>query len=130
VRGFASGGMVPGTPPANPKQDNLLAKVDGKGLVGIRSREFIQPEPAVDYYGLDFMNAIRTMSLPRFSAGGSPSGAGGGAGSIRDSVVELGAATLAAMAEMRQEIKLFTENRVIAESANAGNKELAAEGRN
>jgi hypothetical protein len=130
VPGFADGGMVPGTPPANPKQDNLLAKVDGKGLIGIRSREFIQPEPAVDYYGLDFMNAIRTMSLPRFSAGGSPSGAGGGAGSIRDSVVELGAATLAAMAEMRQEIKLFTENRVIAESANAGNKELAAEGRN
>jgi TP901 family phage tail tape measure protein len=128
IKFFNEGGLVPGDSPANPKQDNLLAKVDGKGLVGIRSREFIQPEPAVDYYGLDFMEAIRTMRLPKFSAGGSPSGARGGAGALQDSVVELGAATLAAMAEMRQEIKLFTENRVIAESANAGNRQLAAEG--
>lgn len=128
VKGFYDGGMVPGTPPGNPQSDNLMAKVDGKGLIGIRSREFIQPEPAVDYYGLDFMEAIRTMRLPKFSAGGSPSGSGGGAGAIHDQVVELGAATLAAMAEMRQEIKLFTDNRTIAESANAGNKQLAAEG--
>ena len=128
MRGFYGGGQVPGRSPSDPTVDNLMASVDGKGLIGIRSREFIQPEPAVDYYGLDFMNAIRTMSLPKFSMGGSPSGAGGGAGSIRDSVVELGAATLSAMAEMRQEIKLFTENRVIAESANAGNRQLAAEG--
>lgn len=128
IMGFNGGGSVPGTPPANPRADNLLAKVDGQGLIGIRSKEFIQPQPAVDYYGLDFMEAIRTMRLPKFSMGGSPSGSRGGAGALQDSVVELGAATLAAMSEMRQEIKLFTENRVIAEAANAGNKQLAAEG--
>jgi len=129
IKGYASGGgVIPGTPPANPTKDNLLAQVDGKGLVKVRSHEFIQPEGAVNYYGLDFMEAIRTMKLPKFAMGGSPSGARGSAGAIQDSVVELGAATLAAMAEMRQDIKLFTENRVIAEAANAGNKQLAAEG--
>jgi len=128
VRGFASGGMVPGTPPSNPRADNMMAQVDGKGLIKIRSREFIQPQEAVDYYGPDFMEAIRTMSLPKFNMGGSVSGRGGGSGSASQAVVELGAATLAAMAEMRQDIKLFTENRTIAESANAGNRQLAAEG--
>jgi TP901 family phage tail tape measure protein len=128
VMGFDSGGLVPGTPPGNPRKDNLMAKVDGKGLIGIRSREFIQPQESVDYYGLDAMEAIRTMRLPKFSMGGSPSGASGGAGAIHDSVVELGAATLAAMAEMRQEIKLFADSRELATSVNQGNKQLAAEG--
>lgn len=126
--GMYAGGMVPGTPPANPRADNMMAKVDGKGLIKIRSREFIQPQEAVDYYGPAAMEAIRTMSMPKFNMGGSVSGRGGGSASVTDSVVELGAATLAAMAEMRQEIKLFTENRVIADSANRGNKILAAEG--
>jgi len=128
VRGFASGGMVPGTAPSNPRADNMMAQVDGKGLIKIRSREFIQPQEAVDYYGPDFMEAVRTMSLPKFNMGGSVSGARSGGGSASQAVVELGAATLAAMAEMRQDIKLFTENRTIAESANAGNRQLAAEG--
>jgi hypothetical protein len=128
VRGFASGGMVPGTPPSDPRADNMLAQVDGKGLIQVRSREFIQPEESVDYYGPDFMEAVRTMKLPRFYAGGSPAGARGG--SAAPAIVGLDAETLAALAAMKQEIKLFTENRVIAESANAGNRELAAEGRN
>lgn len=128
LMGYASGGMVPGTPPSNPRSDNMLAKVDGKGLIKIRSREFIQPQEAVDYYGPDFMEAVRTMSLPKFNMGGSVGGSRGSAGAASQAVVELGAATLAAMADMRQEIKLFTENRTIAEAANAGNKQLAAEG--
>ena len=128
IMGMYSGGMVPGTPPSDRRADNKLAQVDGKGLIKIRSREFIQPQEAVDYYGVDMMEAIRTMSLPKFNMGGSPSGTRSGGGAASQAVVDLGAATLAALADMRQEIKLFTDNRLIAESANAGNKQLAAEG--
>jgi len=32
--------------------------------------EFVQPVRAVDYYGRDFMEAIRTMRLPKFADGG------------------------------------------------------------
>jgi TP901 family phage tail tape measure protein len=128
VQGFAGGGMVPGTPPSNPRSDNMLAKVDGKGLIKIRSREFIQPQEAVDYYGPDVMEAMRTMSLPRFNMGGSPGGSRGGAGAAASSIVGLDAETLAAMAEMRQEIRLYADSKELASSVNQGNKILAAEG--
>lgn len=126
--GFASGGMVPGTPPSNPRADNMMAQVDGKGLIKIRSREFIQPQEAVDYYGPDFMEAIRTMSLPKFNTGGSVSGSRGGGSAISQSVVDLSATTLAALADMRQEIRLFADAKELASSVNAGNRQLAAEG--
>lgn len=129
LMGMYSGGMVPGTPPSDPRADNKLARVDGKGLIKIRSREFIQPEEAVNYYGPDFMEAVRTMSLPKFNMGGSPSGSrGAGAALSVSDVVELGASTLAALAEMRQEIRLFADSRELASSVNSGNRQLVAEG--
>lgn len=76
-RGFASGGLVPGRPPANPNADNLLA-TNGNGLFSVRSGEYIISQPAVDFYGKGFMNALNTMQVPVMSGGGYSAGAGDG----------------------------------------------------
>ena len=76
-RGFASGGLVPGRPPANPKVDNLLA-TNGNGLFSVRSGEYVISQPAVDFYGKGFMNALNTMQVPVMSGGGYSAGAGDG----------------------------------------------------
>lgn len=68
-RGFASGGLVPGRPPANPNADNLLA-TNGNGLFSVRSGEYVISQPAVDFYGKGFMNALNTMQVPMLSGGG------------------------------------------------------------
>lgn len=129
ILGFASGGMVPGTPPANPKQDNMLASVDGRGMVSIRSREWIMPEPAVDYYGAAFMENIQKMRLPRYAMGGSVGGSRSSGAAGGPTLVELTAEQLAFLAEtMGRDVKLYADNRLIAESANRGNREIASEG--
>lgn len=66
--GFAGGGLLPGRPPANPKADNLMA-TDGRGMFRVRSGEYVISQPAVDFYGKNFMNALNTMQVP-VSAGG------------------------------------------------------------
>lgn len=76
-RGFASGGLVPGRPPANPKTDNLLA-TNGNGLFSVRSGEYVISQPAVDFYGKGFMNALNTMQVPVMSGGGYSAGVGDG----------------------------------------------------
>lgn len=60
---FAGGGKVPGNPPSNRSADNVLASGPG-GLYAIRSGEFVQSQPAVDYYGPAFMEAINSMQVP------------------------------------------------------------------
>lgn len=76
-KGFASGGLVPGRPPANPGVDNLLA-TNGNGLFSVRSGEYVISQPAVDFYGKGFMNALNTMQVPMLSGGGYSAGAGDG----------------------------------------------------
>lgn len=76
-RGFASGGLVPGRPPANPNADNLLA-TNGNGLFSVRSGEYVISQPAVDFYGKGFMNALNTMQVPMMSGGGYSAGVGDG----------------------------------------------------
>lgn len=76
-RGFASGGLVPGRPPANPNADNLLA-TNGNGLFSVRSGEYVISQPAVDFYGKGFMNALNTMQVRVMSGGGYSAGAGDG----------------------------------------------------
>nr|DAR75414.1 MAG TPA: tail tape measure [Caudoviricetes sp.] len=66
--GFAGGGLLPGRPPANPKADNLMA-TDGHGMFRVRSGEYVISQPAVDFYGKGFMNALNTMQVP-VSTGG------------------------------------------------------------
>lgn len=76
-RGFASGGLVPGRPPANPNADNLLA-TNGNGLFSVRSGEYVISQPAVDFYGKGLMNALNTMQVPVMSGGGYSTGVGDG----------------------------------------------------
>jgi hypothetical protein len=130
VQGFADGGQIPGTPPSNPRADNLMAQVDGKGMIRVRSKEFIQPQEAVDYYGLDFMNKVRTMSLPKFNFGGQVGGASSaGRGGAGVQVVELTASNIAAIARMAdRDINLYTNDELIAQSAGRGNTVLASKG--
>lgn len=132
VPGYADGGMIPGRAPSNPNVDNLMAKVDGKGLIKVRSREFIQPEPAVDYYGLDAMEAIRTLRMPKFNMGGSPGGGRGSAtagGGVQ--VVELTAENLALLASLANQTPILAvDGRELAQAVNRSNKQLAAEGQN
>ena len=68
IPGYAGGGLLPGRPPANPKADNLMA-TDGHGMFRVRSGEYVISQPAVDFYGKGFMNALNTMQVP-VSAGG------------------------------------------------------------
>ena len=63
-------GMLDGT--GGKRQDNLLFW----GSAG----EFMQPAAAVDFYGVEFMEAIRQRRLPKHADGGLMGGAGGGAG--------------------------------------------------
>lgn len=77
IPGFAGGGLLPGRPPANPSTDNLLA-TNGQGLFKLRSGEYVISQPAVDFYGKGFMNAINTMQVPVASGGGYSAGVSDG----------------------------------------------------
>lgn len=132
-RGFASGGLIPGTPPSDPTKDNLMAKVDGKGLVHVRSKEFIQPQPAVEYYGLPFMEAIRNMTLPRYNVGGPvgvpSSRSAGSAGGSGVQLVELTAENIQTILRLADRpIVMYADAQEIASTANEGNAILASKG--
>lgn len=77
IPGYAGGGLLPGRPPANPSADNLLA-TNGQGLFKLRSGEYVISQPAVDFYGKGFMNALNTMQVPVASGGGYSGGVGDG----------------------------------------------------
>lgn len=131
VRGYADGGLIPGQAPSDPRADNLMAQVDGKGLIKVRSKEFIMSQPAVDYWGSDTMQALNAMKMPNFNRGGSVSGgsSGGSGGGIQ--VVELTADNLALIAQLAaKQVVLKVDGRELASTVNAGNKVLASEGRN
>jgi TP901 family phage tail tape measure protein len=124
--GYASGGLIPGKSPQNPRVDNLLASGPG-GVIGIRSGEFIQSQPAVQYYGLDFMNAINNLQIPRYASGGMIGTVSGGG----SSVVELSpSAVMQIMAIANRPVNLYSDDRQIASSANRGNMLLAMRGSN
>ena len=124
--GYASGGLIPGKSPQNPRSDNLLASGPG-GVIGIRSGEFIQSQPAVQYYGLDFMNAINNLQIPRYASGGMIGSVSGGG----TSVVELSpSAVMQIMAIANRPVNLYSDDRQIASSANRGNMLLAMRGSN
>ena len=128
IQGFASGGKIPGKSPSNPSTDNLMGVVDNKTPIKVRSGEFIQSEPAVKYYGQDFMDKVNKMQLPKYWAGGSIGGGGKGNGNIA-SVVDLSAATIQAIARAAApEIALYVDSQKLATSVNDGNAKLAQRG--
>ena len=77
IPGYAGGGLLPGRPPANPSVDNLLG-TNGHGMFKLRSGEYVVSQPAVDFYGKGFMNALNTMQVPVASGGGYSAGVGDG----------------------------------------------------
>lgn len=130
VPGFAGGGLIPGKSPSNPNVDNLMADVDGKGMVKVRSGEFIVQQPAVDYWGLDFFKTLNNMKMPAFNAGGSIGGGRSsgqaGAGAV---LVELTADNLRAIAQLANTpTNLFVGVEKLASTVNEGNKILASKG--
>lgn len=74
IIGYAAGGLLGGTPPADPTQDNLLAFSTSGQPYALRSGEFIQSQPAVDHYGVGFMNAINNRQIPKSWLTGYASG--------------------------------------------------------
>ncbi len=80
LRRYASGGLLPGVPPASPTMDNLPGYVIDTGEpVLLRSREYIVNEPGTwrgeNLSWLRWMNAGGSMPTPAprgFAVGGSP----------------------------------------------------------
>lgn len=75
IPGYAGGGFLGGQPPADPREDNLLAFTNAGRPVALRSGEFVQSQPAVDYYGVGFMHRLNNRQLPKevvagYAAGG------------------------------------------------------------
>lgn len=129
VGAFNNGGLIPGTPPTNPRKDNLLATMDGGGFAAIRSGEFIIQQPAVDFWGLDFMDKINNMKMPRFNMGGAVGGGRGGAGSDGPMLVELTAENLKSILSLAdRDINLFADAEMLASTTREGERILASKG--
>lgn len=63
IPGYAGGGLLPGRPPSNPGEDNLMG-TNGRGLFQLRSGEFVISQPAVDMYGQGFMQSLNAGRVP------------------------------------------------------------------
>lgn len=125
---FNNGGLVPGTPPGNPKKDNIMATLDGQGIAAIRSGEYIQSQPAVDYYGTTFMDKLNRMEIPRYYLGGSV-GRSKSDGGTMPTVIELGSESIQSIARLVQkDIYLYADNLQLAQSVQRGFDELAQRG--
>lgn len=126
TQGFASGGLIPGKSPSDPREDNLMAKVDGKGLVGIRSGEYVMRQESVDYYGKSFMSKLNQMKLPRYNMGGQ---IGAGANTPNNGgMVDLSPETIMAIARAMPDVALYADSQELARSVNKGNRTLIARG--
>ncbi|MDN7533869.1 phage tail length tape measure family protein [Burkholderia orbicola] len=70
IFGFAKGGLIRG--PGTGTSDSIPALVGGARPIAVSDGEFIQNERAVQHYGLPFMEAVRTLRLPKpaFAFGG------------------------------------------------------------
>ena len=75
---YAEGGRIPGTSPS-PKADDVLIRAT-RG-------EFMQPVAAVNYYGAEMMESIRTLQFPRYAEGGMVGGGAMAGGATK--VIEL-----------------------------------------
>lgn len=69
--GLAGGGLVPGTPPADPREDNVLATGPG-GLIALRSGEFVSTEESTrrNLTALRAGNRGAALVVAGYAAGG------------------------------------------------------------
>jgi hypothetical protein len=81
LRGYAGGGIIPGTPPADPMVDNVLARGPG-GLFALRSGEFVSTESATarNYAALLAGNKGATLAAVGYAGGGPVGSVSGGSG--------------------------------------------------
>ena len=83
VEGFATGGYISG--PGTGTSDSIPARLS--------NGEFVIRSAAVSKFGVDFLHAINSMSMPMFASGGLVGGptrlAGGGAGAGPQSALNL-----------------------------------------
>jgi hypothetical protein len=114
---YAQGGLIQGT--GGNRQDNI-------SIMASRG-EFMMNAGSVSRYGVDFMNALNQQRLPMGNFGGGMSSGGNSSGGV----VYLSARDRELLqAVINRPITLRTTNRVIAQSANDGNRELANRGNN
>ena len=128
IHKFNTGGLVPGTPPANPRHDNIMATLDGEGMAAIRSGEYIHQQPAVDYYGTDIMDKLNRMEIPRYALGGAVGNRRTDGGNT-PSVIELGAESIQSIARLVQkDIYLYADTELLAQSVQKGFETFAQRG--
>lgn len=128
MKRFNRGGLVPGTPPANPRADNIMATLDGDGMAAIRSGEYIQSQPAVDYYGTDIMDKLNRMEIPRYALGGTVGNSKNNANNT-PSVIDLSAETIQSIARLvEKDIYLYADTQMLAQSVHKGNEVFAQRG--
>lgn len=114
---YRDGGLIQGT--GGNKQDNIS--------INASRGEFMMNAGSVSRYGVDFMNALNQQRLPMGNFGGGMSAGGNSSGGV----VYLSARDRELLqAAVNRPITLRTTNRVIAQSANDGNRELANRGNN
>lgn len=125
---FNRGGLVPGSPPSNPREDNIMASLDNEGLAAIRSGEYIQSQPAVDYYGSDIMDKINKMEIPRYALGGMV-GNKNTQSTEMGGVIDLSSETIQDIARLiERDVFLFADSEQLASSVNRGNQAIAQKG--
>lgn len=125
---FNRGGLVPGTPPSDPKRDNIMASLDGNSMAMIRSGEYVQSQPAVDYYGSDIMDKLNRQEIPRYALGGQLGNRQSGGGNT-PSVIDLSAESIQSVARLVQkDVFLYVDNQLLAQSVHKGNEIIAQRG--
>jgi TP901 family phage tail tape measure protein len=114
---YASGGLIRGR--GTPTSDSIP--------INASNGEFIMQASAVRAYGTDFMNAINQQKF----GGAMPVSAKIAAGGNGPQMVYLSQEDRKLLrAAVDRPVVLYSNNKTIAESANAGNKELARRGKN
>lgn len=111
---YAQGGLVKG--PGSSQSDSINARLSRD--------EYVMQASAVNRYGAGLFNALNNQQIPISAMAGS--GAGGGSGVVYLSSMD----RQLLQAAIDRPITLRTSDRVIAQSANNGNKELAKRGSN
>lgn len=105
-----------------------MASLDGNSMAMIRSGEYVQSQPAVDYYGSDIMDKLNRQEIPRYALGGQLGNRQSGGGNT-PSVIDLSAESIQSVARLVQkDVFLYVDNQLLAQSVHKGNEIIAQRG--